>query len=78
MNQESESVGVFADRGIAVFLGTVEARIPRCNSERKYQTVIEELEDAQRRAKTQIATLEEQRLEAKAGSEAKRTRTASS
>jgi hypothetical protein len=56
----------------------VEARIPRCNAERKYQSVIEGLEDAPRRAKKQIATLDEQRLEAKAGSNAKRTRTPSS
>jgi hypothetical protein len=46
--------------------------------ERKYRGVIEEIEAAQRRAKKQIATLEEQLLEAKAGSKVKRTRTTSS
>jgi len=40
--------------------------------------VIEELDDAQRRAKKQIVTLEEQLLKAKTGSKVKRTRMASS
>jgi DNA repair exonuclease SbcCD ATPase subunit len=55
-----------------------EADRLRLRSERKYQEVIEELEAAQRRAKKQIVTLEEQLTEAKAGYKAKRTRTTSS
>ena len=55
-----------------------EANRLRLRSERKYQDLIGELEAAQRRAKKQIATLEEQLTEAKAGYRTKRTRTTSS